>query len=106
MKHTIQARGAMILCQHYYDPDTQRIVEGLNLVPRACLVPHHDTFGKAWASSLAISVPDDVIVGVDERTGLIDDGAAGGWTVLGKGVATVYKRGGTMTYHSGEALSL
>ena len=38
--------GAMILCQHYYDPDTQRIVEGLNLIPRACVVPHHNTFGR------------------------------------------------------------
>lgn len=98
--------GAMILCQHYYDPDTQRIVEGLNLVPRACLVPHHNTFGKRWASSLAPSVPDDVIVGVDEQTGLINDGAAGEWSVLGKGTATVYKGGRTKTYHSGEPLFL
>jgi hypothetical protein len=52
------------------------------------------------------SVPDDVIVGVDEQTGLIDDGAEGEWTILGKGVVTVYKRGRTKTYRSGETLSL
>ncbi|MGD0887499.1 MAG: Type 1 glutamine amidotransferase-like domain-containing protein [Thermodesulfovibrionales bacterium] len=98
--------GAMILCRHYYDPGTRRIVEGLNLVPGACVVPHHNTFGKSWASSLAPSIPDDTIVGIDEQTGLIDDGAAGEWTILGKGVVTVYKGGTTKTYRSGETLSL
>jgi cyanophycinase len=98
--------GAMILCQHYYDPDTQRIMEGLNLVHQACLVPHHNTFGKGWASSLVPSIPHDVIVGVDEQTGLIDEGVQGEWTVFGKGIATVYKRGEPKTYHSGETFSL
>ncbi|HUO77115.1 MAG TPA: Type 1 glutamine amidotransferase-like domain-containing protein [Thermodesulfovibrionales bacterium] len=98
--------GAMILCQHYYDPDTQRIREGLNLIPQACLVPHHNTFGKGWASSLVPSIPYDVIVGVDEQTGLIDNGVKGEWTVLGKGVVTIYKGGKTMTYRSGETFSL
>lgn len=97
--------GAMILCRHYYDPDTQRIVEGLNLVPQACIIPHHNTIGKGWASFLMSSVPDDVIVGVDEQTGLIDDGAKGEWTILGGGVVTVYEGGRTRTYHSGETLS-
>lgn len=98
--------GAMILCRHYYDPDSQKIAEGLNLVSRACVVPHHDTFGKGWAPFLVQTVKDDVIVGVDERTGLIDDGAEGEWTVLGKGSVTVYTGGETKTYHSGERLSL
>lgn len=98
--------GAMILCQHYYDPDTQRIMEGLNLVPQACLVPHHNTFGKGWASSLVPCIPQDVIIGVDEQTGLIDEGKKGGWTVFGKGMATVYKGGETRTYRSGETFSL
>jgi cyanophycinase len=97
--------GAMILCQHYYDPDTQRVMEGLNMVPQACLVPHHNTFGKGWASSLVPSIPYDVIVGVDEQTGLIDDGVKGEWTVLGKGVVTVYKGRDTKTYRSGETFS-
>jgi len=98
--------GAMILCQHYYDPDAQRIREGLNLVPRVCLVPHHNTFGKGWASSLAPSIPYDVIVGVDEQTGLIDNGVEGEWTILGKGVVTVYKVRDARTYRSGETFSL
>jgi cyanophycinase len=98
--------GAMILCRHFYDPGTQKIVEGLNLSPRACLVPHHNTFGKGWASSLTASVGEDVIVGVDEETGMINDGAESEWTVLGKGAVTLYKRGGVKTYRSGETLTL
>lgn len=98
--------GAMILCQHYYDPNTQSIMEGLNLVPQVCLVPHHDTFGKGWAPSLVPSIPFDVIVGVDEQTGLIDDGLEDRWTVFGRGLVTVYKGGDTKTYHSGEIFSL
>jgi len=98
--------GAMVLCQHYYDPDTQRIREGLNLVPQACLVPHHNTFGKGWASSLVPAVPHDVIVGVDEQTGLIDEGKEGEWTVFGKGIVTVYKGGETRTCRSGETFFL
>ena len=98
--------GAMILCRHYYDPGTQRIMRGLNLVPKACLVPHHNTFGKDWVSSLAPSIPRDVIVGVDEQTGLINEGKENEWTVSGKGVATLYRGGETRTYHSGETFSL
>ena len=98
--------GAMIVCGLYFDPDTQRIWEGLNLVPRVFLVPHHNTFGKGWLSSLAPTFPHDVIVGVDEQTGMIDDGAEGEWTVLGKGVVTVYEERETRTYHSGETFSL
>ncbi|HET6516163.1 MAG TPA: Type 1 glutamine amidotransferase-like domain-containing protein [Thermodesulfovibrionales bacterium] len=98
--------GAMILCGHYYDPDTERIAEGLNVVPRAYLIPHHDTFGKGWAPSLVPSLPDAVFVGVDEQTGLIDDGAEGEWTIYGKGLVTIYRGGKTRTHRSGETLSL
>ncbi len=98
--------GAMILCRHFYDPGTQRIVDGLNLVPRSCLVPHHNALGKRWASSLAASLQDDLIVGVDEETGLIDDVAKGKWTIFGKGAVTVYKRGKAKTYRPGETLYL
>lgn len=98
--------GAMILCRHFYDPGAQRIVEGLDLVPRACLVPHHNTFGQEWASSLTASFQDDVIIGVDEQTGMVDDGTEGEWTILGKGEVTLYERGRIKTYRSGETLSL
>src|SRR5262245_24868517 len=37
--------GAMVLCEHYYDPGAGQVMEGLNMVPNACVLPHHDTFG-------------------------------------------------------------
>ncbi len=97
--------GAMILCRHYYDPRAHTLLKGLNLVPRACVVPHHNTLGKRWISSLLPSIPDVTIVGVDEQTGLIDDGIERGWTVFGKGVVTIYKGKKSKTYISGETLS-
>jgi len=98
--------GAMVLCQHYYDPDTRRIMDGLNLLSQACVIPHHDSSGKKWAPFLVGSVPDDAIIGVHEQTGLIDDGAKEKWTVFGKGIVTIYKKGLTSTYHSSETFSL
>jgi cyanophycinase len=44
--------GAMILCDHYYDPYEKNIFSGLGLIPGACILPHHDTFGKSWAPEL------------------------------------------------------
>ncbi|NNL75677.1 MAG: type 1 glutamine amidotransferase-like domain-containing protein, partial [Desulfobacterales bacterium] len=33
--------GAMVLCEYYYDPVTSKVVRGLNLVNRICILPHH-----------------------------------------------------------------
>ena len=98
--------GAMVLCRHGYDPVTESIFEGLNLIPKACIIPHHDTFGKAWASHLLTSLPEDVIIGIDEETGMIDDGPDGEWNIYGKGLITLYKGGEARTYHPGEAFLL
>ena len=98
--------GAMVLCQHYYDAHTGSIVEGLNLVPKACVVPHHGSFGKSWVSDLVMSLPEAVIIGIDEETGMIDDGADGGWNVYGRGLVTLYRNGETRSYHPGEEFLL
>jgi len=66
--------GAMVLCQHYYDPQAQRVVTGLNLVPKTCVIPHHNNFGKSWAAHPSGLLPGDVLVGIDEQTGMINDG--------------------------------
>jgi cyanophycinase len=98
--------GAMVLCQHYFDPGSGSVVEGLNLVPKACLIPHHDTFGQGWAAHLVTSLPEDVMIGIDEETGMIDDGDDGNWNIYGKGSVTLYKDGKIRVYHPGEAFSL
>lgn len=98
--------GAMVLCQYYFDSGKRHIVEGLNFVPNTCILPHHNTFGKGWARQLTQLLPNVVLLGIDERTGMLDDGADGkktGWRVYGQGAVTIY-RGGTPTmYTRGQA---
>jgi cyanophycinase len=98
--------GAMVLCAHYYDPEGRRVAEGLGLLPRACVLPHHNTFGKGWASRLGALLPDTTLLGIDERTGMLNDGAAGAWRVYGQGSVTLYRDGWPTTYHSGQEFTL
>lgn len=100
--------GAMVLCQYYYDPSRRRIVDGLNLVPHACVLPHHNTFGKGWAQQLGALLPEVALLGIDERTGMLDDAGAGsktGWRVYGQGSVVVYRAGKPTIYHSGEGFA-
>ncbi len=98
--------GAMVLCQHYFDPYTQNLVDGLNLVPETCVIPHHNAFGKSWAPRLAALLPGMVLVGIDEQTGMIDDAGTDQWHVYGKGAVTLYKDGETRVHRPGEIFSL
>jgi len=98
--------GAMVLCQHYYDPGDGSTIEGLNLVPEVCVVPHHNTFGRGWLSQLMASLPGDAIIGIDEETGMIDDGPDGKWGVYGKGSVTLYRNREIRIYHRGEQFFL
>jgi cyanophycinase len=94
--------GAMVLCQHYYDPYTRHQLKGLNLVPRACVIPHHDTFGKSWALNLAAMLPGTTLIGIDEQTGMINDGPEGQWSVYGKGAVTLYGDAEPKVFRPGE----
>jgi cyanophycinase len=96
--------GAMVLCQYYFDLARRRIVEGLNFVPNTCVLPHHNTFGKDWASALAQLLPHAVLLGIDERTGMLDDdaGRKTGWRVYGQGAVTVYRSGKPTIYTAGQ----
>ena len=93
------------MCQHYFDPGKRRVVEGLGLLLNTCVLPHHNTFGKGWAQQLASLLPGVVLLGIDERTGMLDDGENGrkiGWRVYGQGEITLYRGGKTAVYHAGE----
>src|SRR5712691_8659473 len=100
--------GAMVLCQYYYDPGRSQLIEGLGLVPNSCVLPHHNTFGKGWAKQMTRLLPDAVLLGIDERTGMLDDGDAGrkiGWLVYGQGAVTIYRNGQPTIYKAGESFS-
>ncbi len=94
--------GAMVMCQFYYDPYEGNIHEGLNLVPNALVLPHHDTFGKTWAPRLGAEVPSVALLGIDEQTGMLDEGENHSWKVYGHGAATLYRGGKVETYKAGE----
>ena len=66
--------GAMVLCEYYYNPPAGDVDEGLGLVREACVIPHHNTSGKSWASRLKHLLPDTILIGIDEETGMINDG--------------------------------
>lgn len=98
--------GAMVLCEHYFDPASESVQPGLNLLPGCCILPHHNRFGKKWAPALERLLPGMPLIGIDEETGLLNDGPAGEWTVYGKGAVTVYQPGGKAIFHHGQQLVL
>lgn len=97
--------GAMVLCQHLYDPEQGATVPGLNLIPNACVLPHHNGFGKNWAPRLTQTLANAVLIGIDEQTGMLDD-PAGAWTVHGAGQVTLYRAGTIETYSRGQRFRL
>lgn len=97
--------GAMVLCGHYYDPYENKLLRGLNLISNACVLPHHNKFGKAWAGQLAQSLPGATLIGIDERTGMVGD-LEGGWQVHGAGEVILYRAGATVRHGRGERFSL
>ncbi|MCK6583618.1 MAG: Type 1 glutamine amidotransferase-like domain-containing protein [Anaerolineales bacterium] len=96
--------GAMVLCEHYYDPYERKLLRGLNLLPNACVLPHHNQFGKAWANQMRQMLPEAVLIGIDEATGMVND-ASGKWQVYGGGEVTLYRSGSTVGYGRGETFS-
>jgi len=85
--------GAMVLCETYYDPFREETSKGLNLISGACVLPHHDSFGGKWARRLLEMLPDVILIGIDEETGMINDGLEGAWRVYGKAGVTLYRHG-------------
>jgi cyanophycinase len=96
--------GAMVMCEFYNDPSRGQVVDGLNLVPNSIVLPHHNTFGKSWASRL-LEISRVTLIGIDEETGMIDDGA-GTWTVYGAGNVTLYRNHEVEIHPSGKTFSV
>jgi len=98
--------GAMILCDHYYDPYGKKIGNGLGLIPNACILPHHNTFGRNWSRTLAQRLVGVILIGIDEKTAMIDDGPKGQWQVYGAGGITCYRNDRSAHFHAGELFDL
>ena len=98
--------GAMVLCEHYYDPTSTQVFNGLNLVKGICVLPHHDTFGHTWAPPLAKQLLDITLIGIDEETGAIFDTANSRWQASGKGCITLYRDNKIETFSAQEQFVL
>lgn len=98
--------GAMVMCQFYYDPYTRQVHEGLNLVRNSLVLPHHDTFGKNWAPRLTKEIPRVALLGIDEQTGMLDDGENNLWNVYGQGGVTLYRDGNVETFNEGKIFTI
>ncbi|MEP6894664.1 MAG: Type 1 glutamine amidotransferase-like domain-containing protein, partial [Chloroflexota bacterium] len=98
--------GAMAMCEFYFDPGAGKVVDGLNLVPNSLVLPHHNTFGKNWAPKLTKQIPAVTLIGIDERTGMLNDGENHTWNVYGAGDVTLYRNGAVETFSAGKKFSL
>jgi cyanophycinase len=96
--------GAMVLCEHYYDPYEKKLLNGLNLIPNACVLPHHNRSGKTWAKPLRELLTESILIGIDEQTGMINSGER--WEVYGAGKVTLYRSGTIVSYGRGETFLL
>lgn len=96
--------GAMVLCEYYYDPYEKKLLSGLNLISNACVLPHHNQFGKMWVKQLRASLPKSILIGIDEGTAMIFE--ENQWQVYGKGEVNVYRAESTIGYGRGEKFSL
>jgi cyanophycinase len=96
--------GAMVLCEHCYDPYEKKLLRGLNLIPNACVLPHHNRFGRGWAERLTQALPNSSLIGIDESTGMIHSGDE--WQVHGAGEVTLYRGRTGVRYGRGERFSI
>jgi len=98
--------GAMVLCEHYYDPFKNEVYEGLGLIPGACVIPHHETFGQSWLSHVQEFLPGMLLIGIDEQTGMLNDGPQGQWQVYGKRTVTLHQGQNTSIFGPGRCFDL
>ena len=101
--------GAMVMCEYYFDPSSRKVERGLNLVPNALVLPHHNTFGKNWANDLKKTLPEVFLLGIDERTGMLSTNTGGTevqWEVSGGGGVTLYRGESMVGYGRGESFQL
>jgi cyanophycinase len=98
--------GAMVMCEFYFNPYEGKIHEGLNLVSNSLVLPHHNTFGKGWAPRLLKQIPAVTLIGIDEQTGMINDGENGLWNVYGAGEVVLYRAGRVEIFKAGTVFSI
>ncbi len=98
--------GAMALCSHTLVRASwpihfnRRPVDALGLVPKTAVLPHFDTFGQRWIESAQAAAPELCLLGVDERSAAVWDGAR--WLAAGPGAVTVINRSKVARFTAGQ----
>jgi cyanophycinase len=88
--------GAMVLCESILlrsrnpSPSRRHARDALELLPGVVLVPHLGRFAKGWVESARREARDRDILGLDESTGVVHDGA---WTAHGPGEVKLWRHG-------------
>jgi cyanophycinase len=101
--------GAMALCSHtlirakWPNHVNRRPVDALGVVAETAVLPHYDTFGHKWVESAQAAAPDMTLLGVDDRSAAVWDGAT--WLAAGPGAVTVIRGAKVERFASGERIS-
>lgn len=100
--------GAMMMGSVTASPRASGLRDGLGLFRRLCVIPHFDRidrFRPGLADDVVRAAPvGTTVIGVDEHTGLVFDGAA--WVVRGQQSVWVFDDGERTSYEAGEAVPL
>src|SRR5258706_11307103 len=81
----------------------RRPAGALGVLPKTAVLPHYDTFGHKWVESAQASAPELTLLGVDERSAAMWDGAA--WLAAGPGAVTVISGSRVRRFASGQPVS-
>jgi cyanophycinase len=101
--------GAMALCSHtlvrasWPNRFNRRPADALGLLAKTAVLPHFDTFGHRWVESAQAADPGLCLLGIDERSAAVWDGAR--WMAAGPGAVTVVNRTKVARFTSGQEVS-
>ena len=101
--------GAMALGSHtlvrakWPNHVNRRPADALGLVAKTAVLPHFDTFGHKWIESAQAAAPDLCLLGVDEKSAAVWDGAA--WLAAGPGAVTVVNGTKVARFTSGQRVA-
>jgi len=100
--------GAMMMGSVTASPRSSRLIDGLGLFRSVCVIPHFDRidrFRPGMTDEVIEAAPaGTVVIGVEEHTGLVHDGAA--WSVRGQQSVWVFEEGERTNYEAGETVPL
>ncbi|MGW8251609.1 MAG: Type 1 glutamine amidotransferase-like domain-containing protein, partial [Anaerolineales bacterium] len=108
--------GAMVMCEHFFNPHTREIKRGLDLVLNSAVLPHFSQFKSGWLETLHEGLPLSNLVGIEEETAIIDDGIEEdsdddldnpqrAWMVYGGKQVTLIQPSATQVFRPGELFS-